>query len=252
MKYAVVTGTTRGLGASLSKKMIKEGVHLISVSRSENDELKVLAKEWKVTYRHYFCDLLKTDEIENVFHTIFNDLHQQKAETIYVVNNAGVVEPIDTVGRLNNKDVKRSFDINVVSPVIIANVSIQKANEYGMKLTIANITSGAGSRPIHGWSVYGSTKAAINLFTQVTSVELTNQQLPHRMVALSPGVMDTDMQDVIRSSSKEAFIDVSTYRHYKEQGMLRHPAQVAEAFVTLLLSGNFTSGRIYHVRELES
>jgi len=92
-----------------------------------------------------------------------------------------------------------------------------------------NITSGAAERSVYGWSTYGSSKAGLNYFTATTALELSQNNVPHRIVAFSPGVMDTNMQEDIRSSSEDAFADVDKFKQLKEQGQLRGTDVVAKA-----------------------
>ena len=53
MKYAVITGASRGLGASAAQRLMAEGIHVISVSRTENIDLKQTAAETESGYLHY-------------------------------------------------------------------------------------------------------------------------------------------------------------------------------------------------------
>ena len=50
MKYAIITGASKGLGLALAKRLIHEQIPVLSVSRTENEELKNLAKEKGVDY----------------------------------------------------------------------------------------------------------------------------------------------------------------------------------------------------------
>ena len=54
------------------------------------------------------------------------------------------------------------------------------------------------------------------MFTRTFGFEQEDEELPVRMISFSPGVMDTDMQAVIRSSSKEDFHDIERFRNLKE------------------------------------
>jgi benzil reductase ((S)-benzoin forming) len=140
--------------------------------------------------------------------------------------------------------------VNLAAPVLICNLFLNKAEENGTMLYIANVTSGAAERPVHGWSMYCSTKAAINMFTQTAALELNNRRSPSKIIAYSPGIMDTGMQKTIRSSTQEAFIEVGKFREFKEKNMLKSPGEVGEALVRLLLDGELENGRVYHVNEL--
>jgi benzil reductase ((S)-benzoin forming) len=249
MNYAIITGASRGLGASAAQELISKGIPVISVSRNENSALKQAAESAGISYTHYSCDLSSAQQVQSVFANICEEVFQH-AENVYVINNAGVIEPIEVAGELDAALVQRNIQVNLSAPILISNLFLQKAKETGSRVIIANVTSGAGERPIQGWSIYCSTKAAVNMFTMTAGLELENSGSSSKVIAFSPGIMDTDMQVTIRSSSEEAFADVDTFRNYKESGSLRSPDTVAGALVKLVLADHLDNGKIYNVNNL--
>lgn len=247
MRYAVITGASRGLGESIAKLLLKEGMQVITVSRSESNDVKQSA--CGSGYQHYSCDLGSAEQVHDVFSDI-TEIVFKDAEHVYLINNAGVIEPIEIAGSLDYGQLLANVQVNLTAPVSISNLFLQKAKEAEISTTIINVTSGAAERPIQGWSMYCSTKAAINMFTQTAGLELKNAGNPSKIIAFSPGIMDTDMQTTIRSSSAEAFADLQTFKNYKESGSLRSPDTVADALVKLLLKDQLENGKVYKVNEL--
>ncbi len=247
MKLAIITGASKGLGASIAKRMIKEGTGIISVSRTDNQELTELAAENQVFYGHYFCNLASPEEIESAFKEITALLREKQPEALFAFNNAGVIDPIGTAGRLDHKALIQNVHVNLIAPFMISNILL---NEDLSDMTIVNITSGAAERPIQGWSAYCSTKAGINMFTETAALELQTAGSSQKIIAYSPGVMDTDMQGTIRSSAKEDFKDLEKFRTYKEKGMLRDTDTVANALINLLLEKEIENGKVYYVNDL--
>lgn len=250
MNYAIVTGASKGLGAAAAKQLLADGLNVISVSRSANDELKELANTSQGEYNHFTCDLTNSSEVETVFSEIAGRVFFGNPENIYLINNAGMVDPIETAGNLDHMNTADNVNVNLLAPMIISNIFLEKAKSSTGRLVIANVSSGAGSRAIQGWSVYCSTKAGINMFTQTVALELENEKSRHKVFAFSPGIMDTDMQSTIRSSSKSAFQDVETFQKYKKEGMLRDADTVAGALVKVLRSDNIENGKIYQINAL--
>ncbi|CAM3916960.1 (S)-benzoin forming benzil reductase [Mesobacillus thioparans] len=249
MNYAIITGTSKGLGAAAAQQFISEGMQIISVARTENNDLKQSAADAGSGYSHYSCDLAAAEQVLSVFsqiaETVFKD-----AEMVYVINNAGVIEPIEVTGDLDVPLIQTNVHVNLTAPILISNLFLQRAKETDSKVVIANVTSGAAERPIHGWSVYCSTKAAVNMFTMTAGLELEQNGSKSRVIAFSPGIMDTDMQATIRSSSEEAFAELQTFRKFKESGSLRSPEVVAGALVKLILADTLENGKIYKVNDL--
>ena len=181
-----------------------------------------------------------------IAHWIF----EKDPKEILLFNNAGVIEPIQTVGNLDQTPIIRNIQVNLIAPIITTNLFFNKAQVTNTAVQVINVTSGAAVRSIEGWSVYCSSKAGINMFTQTAALEQAELKTNNKIIAFSPGVMDTNMQATIRSSSKEAFKDLERFKEFKEKNTLLQADTVANALVDLLLSGNVESGKVYNINDL--
>ncbi|RDI41389.1 (S)-benzoin forming benzil reductase [Falsibacillus pallidus] len=250
MKTAVITGASRGLGFGIAKNMLEEGIGVITISRNENIEIKELANKNGLSYNHFQCDLSSEKDVVETFGKAASIAFSSGIEKVYLFNNAGTVEPIETVGSLPVEEVGFSVQTNLIAPILISNIFLHHSKESKIPADIVNVSSGAGEKPYQGWSVYCSTKAGLNMFTKTAALEQEQAGTNNKIIAYSPGIMDTNMQGTIRSSSQEAFHDIDRFKKFKENGDLRHPDVVAGAIVNLLLHGEVKSGEIYHVNDL--
>lgn len=145
---------------------------------------------------------------------------------VIFINNASTIEPIDKIGRLDVKAVSRSINVNFLAPILLTNLLTAQHELLKYKLTILNISSGAASRPIDGWSMYCSTKAATKMFFEVLNKQyIDNSDISIK--SIDPGVLDTPMQETIRSSVCQQFLLRDYFTKLKETGELRNPEQVA-------------------------
>lgn len=238
----VITGSSKGLGEGLVESFVEKGIPVIGISRTESVD------QSGVTSLLY--DLSKSGVSLTVTEHVWQEVEKVGAKRVAVIHNASVIDPIERVGKLDPDRLETAFRVNVMAPMLMTNSLLLHARGTDVQLTIVNVTSGAGSRPISGWSVYNSTKAAINMHTQVAGLELEQAGSPHRVIAYNPGVMDTGMQETIRSSSADAFADVGRFKDLKEKGDLRSPRTVADALRNRLLADDVTNGEIYLVTEL--
>ncbi|WP_163101990.1 (S)-benzoin forming benzil reductase [Peribacillus alkalitolerans] len=250
MKIAIISGASKGLGAAIAKRMLNEGIGVITTSRSTNSELESLANEKGLFFRHYPCDLSNQKNYLDTYIEITDSVLELNSETIYLVNNAGVIEPIDTVGKLREEAINMSIEVNLIAPMLITNLILGKLQSSSSKLFVVNVSSGAAERPKHGWSAYCSAKAGLNMFTKNVALEQESVGTPHKIIAFSPGIMDTDMQGTIRSSSKESFHELERFQQFKENGSLRSPEIVGNAMLDLLLQKEIENGKVYNVNEL--
>lgn len=250
MEMALVTGVSKGLGYEISKLLIEQGIEVIGLSRSTNERLQNLTTQSEGRFSHYPVDLINVEEIEAIIKEVSKQIVGRKPQKLYVINNAGMVEPIERLGYLDNSAIQRAVHLNLLAPMLVNNTLLKELRDEAIEVIIVNVTSGAAERPIHGWSVYNATKAAINMHTKVAGLEQERIDSAHRIVAFSPGIMDTEMQGTIRGAEKDAFIELDKFQGFKTNGALRQPIQVAKALVDLVLNKRLINGNIYDVNEL--
>ncbi|UOR13269.1 (S)-benzoin forming benzil reductase [Halobacillus amylolyticus] len=248
MQYAIVTGDSRGLGEAIAEQFLTKSIHVVGVSRHSNREL---AEKYGGSYTHVACDLSDPSQLEEGIEQVMKRVTRDDPHFIYLVNNAGVIEPIETVGNFQSQDVSKHMMINVTAPMMFLNHLLKEANDQGIKTAAINITSGAAERSVHGWSVYSSSKAAINRFTETAALEQDMAGKEHKIFAYSPGVVDTDMQKEIRSSKESAFADLDKFKALKEKGNLNSPRTVAAVLMDLLNDfSSIESGKVYKLYDL--
>lgn len=250
MNYAIVTGASKGLGEAVADHLIDHFYHVIDVSRSGNERLQQKAEQKELTYIHAQVDLCSPDQAASFMTSWFDKITQIPPGNLVIVHNAGMVEPIEKVGNLDNAIIDQAVHLNYITPVVLTNIAFQRSSELNINLTVVNITSGAAEKPNHGWSIYGSTKAALNLFTETAALEQAEQGSRNTIISFSPSIMDTDMQKVIRSSQPSAFSQVERFQKFKKEGKLRKPAEVGGALVRLLMEDQIVNGKQYHINDL--
>ncbi|NIK11255.1 (S)-benzoin forming benzil reductase [Alkalibacillus almallahensis] len=250
MKYAIVTGASKGLGKEVAKNLMQSGYHVISVARQQQvDELEMLTQNNEPNYRHISGDLSNVDQIENIATSLAEQLNQQTVEELLIVNNAGMVTPMGPVGQLENETIAKHVTLNLTAPMMLINTL--KAQVNPNRLAVINITSGAAEKAIYGWNAYSSTKAAINQYTETAAVEASELGTNDLHIAFSPGVMDTDMQGEIRSATTDEFKDVDNFKQLKDNNQLRSPKEVADLLQNLINDQEqLENGRVYRVHDL--
>ena len=248
MKLAIVTGVSRGLGEATAKLFMQEKIRVIGVSRSDHD-LTNFAQENNVTYEHISADLSDVATVEQLTGQLQEILTERDVTKLYLVNNAALLGPIDQAMNYNVEDLATHVQVNTIAPMVLTNFLLNICHREDISLTAVTITSGAAERPVYGWSAYCSTKASINMYTKTVGLEQEEIDSGNKVIAFSPGVMDTNMQAEIRSSTEEQFIEVETFREYKETNQLRSPEEVGRVLMNILLNEKIENGQIYYVRD---
>ncbi|MFX3623420.1 MAG: (S)-benzoin forming benzil reductase [Ectobacillus sp.] len=249
MRFAIVTGSSRGLGEAIVKELIERDVIVFSISRSRNEELEEKAKQKGTLFYPLSFDLLRIDEIEEVMDEIFSLIDLESASAIALINNAGMLAPMKPIERAENAALIENVHLNLLAPMLLTSEFLKRTNEALVDKRIVNISSGAGKNPYFGWGAYCTTKAGVDMFTRCVAVEEQGKDYPTKIISFAPGVVDTDMQAQIRAAHKEDFANLERFVSLKEEGKLLSPDYVAQAIIHLLETENFEQGGIVRIDE---
>lgn len=233
MKYYIVTGASKGLGAQLVQQLAAEETTLITVSRSglkEADKLRVVEKMGKII--DFKADLSDERQLSQVAEQIMRAIEPSDATQIVLINNAGGVEPIAPFYKAEDELIMANIHLNVTAPMILSRHFGKAFRNLKCDRRIITVSSGAGKSPYFGWTAYCASKAAVDMMTKVIGLEEGDEGI--LAVSFGPGIMDTDMQSVIRSSSEEDFKDLERFKKFKENGNLLTPSVVAGAIKRLI------------------
>src|SRR5690606_21246900 len=113
---------------------------------------------------------------------------------IGTVNNAGVIEPIGRIADTDAATWARLITVNLVGAFNGVHAVLPRLAPGG---AIVNISSGAASNPMEGWSAYCASKAGLAMLTRSIHDEYGDRV---RAYGFRPGVVDTAMQAEIRAS----------------------------------------------------
>lgn len=211
----------------MAEEMHRLGVSLGLCSRSApvlSDSDRVLARRADVTDQQAMADFVL--EVEDRFGII--DLW---------INNAGVLEPIEQLRDVQTEDLRRHLDINVVGVFHGTQVYVRHLRRKGASGgVLVNISSGAARHPYSGWSAYCAGKSAVDRMTEVVAVE--EQEIGLRAYSVAPGIIDTDMQSLIRSTPADRFPDVDFFRELPEKDAFTTADVVARKLLELAFNAD--------------
>jgi len=194
-KIALVTGASRGIGAATANELARQGVSVVLAARTLDDIQKIAMDIRRAGGKAeaVACDVSRYQDVfDAVAHcrSVFGRLD-------ILVNNAGIIEPISRLGDSDPELWARVADINYkgVYYGLRAAIPVMEARGAG---TIINISSGAATGALEGWSHYCSSKAAVLSLTRCADKEYRDRGI--RVVGLSPGTVATDMMVVVKAS----------------------------------------------------
>lgn len=221
-RFALVTGTSSGIGAAVAKNLLSAGWHVVGIARRG-----VALGE---NYGHLALDLADVAAaVPAIERDVGKRLGERAWQRIGLVNNAAV----GLAGRFQNLDaakLARSFVVNSAMPLWLMGF-VARRRPADAQLRIVNISSGAAVRAFPGLSAYCSSKAALHMAGMAVAAE----EAPGVAVfSYQPGVVDTEMQVATRSHSREEFPWVDTFHRFHDEGMLAPPELPAADIVKFL------------------
>jgi hypothetical protein len=229
---AVVTGHTRGLGATIAEELLMRDVAVHGLARGFNADL---ADRFGGRLEQTRLDLADAGSLTRWLQTDHMRQFLEGATRALLVNNAGLLKPIGPLETQGITAVADAVTVNVAAPLMLSAAFVQATPDVSDR-RILHISSGAGSSAYAGWSVYCATKAALDHHARAVTMDDTPGL---RVASVAPGVIDTDMQAEIRDSTIEQFPDRERFRRMKQEGRLRTPRDAGHEVVEFLLGDDF-------------
>jgi 3-oxoacyl-[acyl-carrier protein] reductase len=232
-KIALVTGASRGIGASIAEKLGADGFHVI-VNYISN-EAKAAEVVQKITTAGGSAEALRFDvgneeQVIEAFAAI-----AKKGVLEVLVNNAGISED-GLILRLKKETLDRTLQTNLVSAVLCAReaTKLMMKNRKGSIIQISSVVGEMGNA---GQVAYSTAKAGMIGLTKSLAKEIASRQI--RVNAITPGYIQTDMTDSLNEIQKKAITDGIPL------GCLGQPDDVA-ALVSFLASpaSRYITGQI--------
>ena len=194
-KSAIITGASRGIGAAAAKELAAQGVSVLLVARNTG-EIEANAAEIRAAggkAEAMACDVAVYDDLAKVVARC----REAFGSVDILVNNAGLIDPISKLADSDPEEWVKVADVNYKGVYFGLRAAIPAMLEQGGG-TIVNISSGAATGALEGWSHYCSSKAGALMLTRMAHLEYGGQGI--RVVGLSPGTVMTHMQVAIKAS----------------------------------------------------
>jgi len=240
-KWAVVTGSTDGIGKAYAFELAKKGLDIVLISRSA-DKLKAVAKEIKEKTPNTQVKCIAFDftnaSLADYQSTIFSELDQ--LEVGVLVNNVGLsYEYPERLDRIEG-GLQRVADITIINTVpttvLSAHVLAQMAQRQ--RGVVINVASSAAYHTLFYWAIYSATKKYVCWLSSILRKEYATLGITVQTVC--PMMVATKMSKVRKTSfftpGPEQFVKaaIRSIGHVDETtGCLPHQIQ-AELFFGLI------------------
>ena len=230
-KVAIVTGGSRGIGASIVKKLAQNGYIVVLNYNKSEKEAKEIENKFDNIYS-YEADISNYDEVKGLIDFTINKF----GKIDLLVNNAG----IDLVKTINDTSIEE-FDKIVKTNLYSAFYTSKEVSNYMIKKKsgkIINISSIWGIIGASCEMAYSVSKAGLDAMTKSLAKELGPSNI--QVNSIAPGIIDTDMNKFLTKEEKEQIISEIPLEH------IGNVEDVADC-VLFLANANYITGQVIQV-----
>jgi 3-oxoacyl-[acyl-carrier protein] reductase len=220
-KVAVVTGASKGIGASIAEHLAAAGASVVVNYASSKPGADSVVEKIKSAGGQAVAvqgDVSKTADIAQ----LFAETKRAYGKLDILVNNAGIFEFLP-LAEITPEHFHKQFNLNVLGLLLTTQEAVKLMGPGG---SIVNVSSIVGPMPMPSASVYSATKAAVDAITVSLAGELGPRQI--RVNSINPGMVETE-------GLHAAGIAESEFQKHTEAttplGRIAQPKDIAKAAV---------------------
>ncbi|MFK4088123.1 SDR family oxidoreductase [Kribbella sp. NPDC020789] len=234
-----ISGASAGLGAALAATIPFENVELIDISRRGGAPGSI----------HVAADLSDPACWAVVGADFGRRLTDFSGDAVIFIHSAATLTPLGSADRVDTEEYTHNVLLNSGAAQVLGHAFLTAAARVSCEQHLIMVSSGAAQRPHEGESSYGAGKAAIDQWVRTVGLEQNRRDPGCRVISVSPGAIDTDMQAQLRATTDEQVPESHRFRQLEADGQLAKPEDVARA-IWSLLDRDLPNGSVLHIRDL--
>jgi 3-oxoacyl-[acyl-carrier protein] reductase len=233
-EVALVTGASRGIGASIADTLAARGAKVIGTATTQSGADAIGARLSANGGSGRVLNVSEAGSIE----TLIDEISKEFGGLSILVNNAGITRD-NLLMRMKDEDWQAILDTNLTS-VYRSSKAVMRGMMKARKGRIINIASVIGVTGNAGQANYAAAKAGIIAFSKSLAKEIGSRNITVNVVA--PGFIETDMTKDLPEDAKAAM------QTQIALGRLGSPQDIAEAVAYLASpAASYITGETLHV-----
>ncbi len=232
MKIALLTGGSNGIGKATALELGKRGISVILTYHNYKDRADEVVKEIENCGNGVRAIALKLDLADETSFDGFVEEVRKNLNKVwgrktldYLINNGGVGGPC-LISEMSDGYFDKIMKTNYKGPIFLTKKLLPVLEDGG---AIVNTTSSSKSQSFPGYSVYGSLKAALSIWTRYAAKEFAPRRI--RVNAVSPGPTHTNFGDGVMDQHPEFLKPLAEQTAFGRVGL---PNDIAKVIVNLL------------------
>lgn len=215
-KYALITGSNRGLGKAFMEELASSGVNIWAHARKETPDFLQLLDNLRINYGIEVSPVYFDMTDEDGMKAAIKQIHSSKKPVDILVNNAGVAS-VSMFGQTPIAKIKEVFDVNLFGQMALTQLVLRLMTRQRSG-SIINISSVTALIMSEGQISYATSKSALITWTRNLAAEYGRYGI--RVNSLSLGLMNTDMK---------AGLNEDEINYFKERTVLQRIGEPEDA-----------------------
>jgi NAD(P)-dependent dehydrogenase (short-subunit alcohol dehydrogenase family) len=244
----LLTGASRGMGAAMADQLAVPGHLLLCLSRGTSESLAQAAARRGASVTQWSCDLEDAPAAAARLQAWLAEQREADFASATLINNAGTLAALKPLAASDPASLTRALRVGLEAPMLLTAAFLHATQAWRMPRKVLNISSGLGRRAMAAQSGYCAAKAGMDHFTRCVALEEAASPNGARVCSLAPGVIDTGMQDQLRSAADEDFADRANFESLKTRGLLATPQDAAARVLAWLDRPDFGAEPVADVR----
>ncbi|MBX3607466.1 MAG: SDR family NAD(P)-dependent oxidoreductase [Piscinibacter sp.] len=248
MQLAIVTGSSRGLGAAMVARLLAPGSRVLGLARHADPALDTLARERGATLEQWETDLADALPAARRLQTWLAAQDGAAVQRALLINNAGVVTRPQPLRDADPAALVTALRVSLEATLLLCQAFLAATRDWRGDRRVLNVSSGLGRRAMAGSAGYCAAKAGMDHLSRCLALEEAALPNGARVVSLAPGVIDTDMQRQLREADAAEFPDRERFLALHRDGQLLSPQAAAARVLAVLERPDFGAEPVADVR----
>ena len=234
-KISIVTGSAMGIGREIALRLARDGsdVAIVDLERKAGQEVVKEIQSMGRRSLFFEVDVSRWDQVRGMVDEVLRDFNKVDI----LINNAGIVGPVQPVWEYRVEDWDRVMDVNMKGTFLCCKAALPSMvkRKSGRIVNIASISGKEGNPRM---PAYSSSKAAVIAFTKALAKEVIQQNILVHCIA--PALIETRMVEIMGEEQRQILLSKVP------MGRFGKPSEVA-ALVKFLVSDqcSFSTGHCY-------
>ncbi len=243
----IITGASRGLGLAMAQQRLAQGHALLTLSRRPADLAAGAAAlaQWPV-------DLAEPQPVARRLRAWLQawpaDHGGAEPASVTLINNAGVVNTPGPLAQADLAEAGAALRVGLEAALLLSAAFLGATAGWRCPRKLMLVSSGLGRRAMAGSAVYCAAKAGMDHLARALALEEAQAGNGARVASVAPGIIDTDMQVLLRSADPARFPEQARFAAFHESGQLDSPAAAAAKLLSLLDRADYGDNPVTDVR----